>query len=993
MSMARATTSQELNKFLSDGHASKVRAIIVNPPVVLACQVNQNFSTHDGVVQFLFDNVISGSYSNVREGMTVLLGSTPGAYDKGITFARKAPTSNTFYVGETSEVAWANDLFATVLRDFSLWPQYLTMDQNGAVYMKYDIAYTDQHLNKNPVPILGSDRVLRLTGSSVTVQLDASNSYAPGSSVQSHLFTCSGATVTGGTTATPSFEFTSCGSYLVEYTLTAANGKSTTTYREIHVWDDTHLITEISLKSLNGEYLRGGYDFSFTVADQSFTARPRAKVILFSEDWFGGVLGSIGPLSGAENIMAQGWIGDSSESNNEDGGDARITARGPYYWFQKMHNYISVGLQSVTSNPTSWIQMKDMTIDMILWHFLMWRTTSMLCMDVFLTGDTRQAKTLEAPAGNMWEQIITIADLSILSRPCCDPLGRLFIQTDTSLLLTSERTDIPTVVSLTHDDWESIEIEEIIVTPASQVIMSSLSIVGGVGSAFFSLSPGHTPYHYGSPLVKDGLLESSQANSNERAGNILEKENVPFRFSINGLMAANQLIGICPRQRIHIDIVSGDVPSGTTFSGYALVRSVNIEHDPETGIKTMSITADAETKARLYCNGDIPPVAPGEAPWVPPASPQYPPISFPSPYVPPAPTKPALTPLGVIAIYVTAGTNSGLWFTDKTKILTTVPWYQATDSSWTSDEKSKIVGFKMNKYGRCYLYCNYNVAGSTETNIYSVVLGGSGRTIVANNDYFLATMGTGPYGGRPNITAFGVDLTRDKSMAVYLSMQYPDNRSAGYITNGADSLTKTITNNGVYELSGDLAFYDNEWYLTMGYGLGQIRALYRYNAGFSSINYWANNNIVYLNHAEAGDYILTYPPNNQTGIGYLLTNKGNTQLSSFGQGHSNVGAQFAACDPTGQFIMTYNGSVAKSSNFGATWTSLSFPYTGGQMSNNLKFVNLGDENRWMVFFNLTPSAALGIQYTEDGGVTWSSKLGNLIDQVPQTAGVLGAYYA
>src|SRR5690242_16241096 len=115
MTRARAMTSDE--KTLSRLERQRTQLFISgleNRPVVFSARINQVFSTHDMVAQFGWDGLSQGAYANVLVGMTAYIGSVEGAYDVGICRVRKVPTSNLFYVGETSEVDFADNLWVTV---------------------------------------------------------------------------------------------------------------------------------------------------------------------------------------------------------------------------------------------------------------------------------------------------------------------------------------------------------------------------------------------------------------------------------------------------------------------------------------------------------------------------------------------------------------------------------------------------------------------------------------------------------------------------------------------------------------------------------------------------------------------------------------------------------------------------------------------------------------------------------------------------------------
>jgi hypothetical protein len=590
---------------------AKVYAIFDDPPTVFACRVNQSFKTHDKVYEFAYDTP-TGTLANVKPGMTILLGSTAGAYNKGITYVRKAPTSTKIYCGETSEVAWADNLYVTILQDFCIWPEYLLISSDGTVFMKHDVKYVDQHTNMRPVPIIGPDRVAKYEGSPVTVSFDGSDSYVPGSTIASHAFTCSGGSISGANTATPAVTLSAPGRYLLTYTVTSALGVSSTTYRVIYIANSAMLV-EVVAGTITGSYSDGGYSFGIAATNVPLTARVRTKVVLFAEEWYGNAKISYGPYAGAENIPSEGWMADEAITIDETQGTASVNVKSTQYWMQQIHNFVPAGIKSVTGTPAKWIEIKNLTVDLMLWHFFMWRSTASNCVDIFLTGDTRTATELDAPAGNLWEQIKTIAYQSILAIPCCDQYGRIFVEVEPALMHLADRDNVPVIASVDHDDWESISIERPTVTKTAQVVLSGVSVTSNVGKSKYSLSPGHIPQHYGTVLSADRLLLSTQALSNELAGNMLEKENMPYRFDIKNILYNNRLVGICPRQFIDLTVEEADsLRDGIDYSGNAIVKTV--EWTLSDGAWDINWTVEPETKSRLSTNGDIPVVPDDEDP-------------------------------------------------------------------------------------------------------------------------------------------------------------------------------------------------------------------------------------------------------------------------------------------------------------------------------------------------------------------------------------------
>jgi len=582
--MSRAATPQEIAILRSDGLAARLFAIIDQPVTVYQCQVNQTFPTHDRIAQVAYDNA-SGNLSNVLPGMTVLVGTSPGTWERGQARVRKAWTTSTAYIGETSEIRWEDNLYLTVIDEFAIWPRHLRIVGNTP-YIDYDIAYSDQHANFAPVVCMGPDRVLKLTGSTVSTQLD-SKSWVLGSTITGYSWQIvrGNASLSNANTATPTLTANTPGRILVRCQITAANGKTSTGYRTVHVYNDTNPPLEVKLTSFRGNTEHGGFEFSIQLPiTPNFSIRDNSKVILFAEEY----PQSIGPIAGAENVFAIGWIDESECSIDDKNGLAILSIKGTNHLLSKITGF-PVGIENVNGVPTRWTEIQNLTVDKFLFHLLYYRSTLNNAVDFFLSGDTRRTKALQDVSRDLWQQIKTIAESSILASPRCDPFGRLFVQIDANYLEEESRANIPVIMTLTKDDYSRLEIQY---RETQEVALVELSGVAG-DKPIMSSAPGKVFARTGKVLVKDRLLLRDQTSANKLAGLIYNRENRKFDLSID-LVSANRLITLAPSQYLEISINGNDNPRKLEYTGRVIPREVILEHNPESGTLHMSVTAEPE---------------------------------------------------------------------------------------------------------------------------------------------------------------------------------------------------------------------------------------------------------------------------------------------------------------------------------------------------------------------------------------------------------------
>ena len=426
--MTRAATITEVGKFASEKQWSLVYAYIHTAATVLACQVNQAVIDYDMLSELAFDGVTAGASSDVLAGMTVLVGRAPGLCDRGMGYARKAPTSSLLYLGETSGIHAQNNDYITVLNEFGLWLKQASIPlTTGTVLLDTDLVYSDQLAVRKSIVLAGGDRALELSGSSVTAVYALSGA-------ASYVTTCSGASVSGGTTATPSVTVSAAGDYRVTIVATASTGAVTTTHRWLHVVNSGQARNAVLTdNSADGS----GWSAHVKMPDSTSGVRDRAKVLLFARDYYDGTLGSIGSLTGCENGVHVGWIDGKSITQDINGGTVEFDVRPASWWLDQIRNPVEIKISQVTATPATWKEMQTLSVDAMVWHILEHFTTALNSMDVILTGDTRTAVSMTAPIGSLWGQITAIADGLIKANSFVNQYGQLVISIATPLVPVS----------------------------------------------------------------------------------------------------------------------------------------------------------------------------------------------------------------------------------------------------------------------------------------------------------------------------------------------------------------------------------------------------------------------------------------------------------------------------------------------------------------------------------------------------------------------------
>lgn len=610
--MARAATAPELALFRSEGQWSQLFMAVLIPHTIYTARLASLPTSNDQVYE-ISHNTDSGTLSDVKAGMLLYVGTTAGAYDLGMCRIRTAPDASKFYIGETSEIDWLNNAncHLTIVDDFDIHPRHAKVDANGELFMDVNIDYSDQHTNFDPVPVLGSHAVVWLTGATINVSFDASNSWVFDSTITGYSWSAPGASSTSGmTSATPTITYNAAGVYRIYCTVTAANGKTAVGVRYVFVYNDANPpATVFQLANCEGSMDAGGWTFDITMQDEVSLSeiRERTLVILFAKDYYQGTEQSIGPITGRENIIAMGRIGPQEQIRRDPvAGQVHFSVYGPYYWLSKIKT--SACQLEFSSVPADWGQMKDMTVDRVLWHLLHWRSTATMVMDVYPTLDTCLDDKAVTLANFLWGQLNEIAWTKLMARVLCDRYGRLFIEIDPQMIPAASRSSFPTVMTVTEDDWmDVIDFERATAWDTGQVSTSTRQVnSSGVGITLYSLSPGHMPRKYGDWEISDGVLTTSQAISNQKAGLLLGWKNNPYPEIPLKLASNNRMIDICPHQFLDFAVDAADTPRGNAYSGNLIPRRVSLTYDADAHWLSAVTHTEAETFEQPSCNGDVP---------------------------------------------------------------------------------------------------------------------------------------------------------------------------------------------------------------------------------------------------------------------------------------------------------------------------------------------------------------------------------------------------
>jgi hypothetical protein len=967
--MARELTVDELTLLRGDTQGTKLYLAVFRPNTVYTALLNGVPASNDMVYEINF-NGGAGTLSDVKPGMTLYVGTTAGAFDLGMCRIRKAPIAGTFYIGLVSDIEWADNCYLTVVDEFDLWSKHPVIDGDDLI-MDVDVTYSDQHSKLSPVPVLGSHAVVWLDEATVDVEFDASDSWVLGSTITGYSWTAPGSSASSGmTSATPTITYNAPGIYRVLCTVTAANAKTTTGVRHVFVYDRSENMpaTVFQLGQNQGDHDSGGWMFDLSMqAEASLSElRDRSLVILFAEDWYGSSKQSIGPVANRENIVCVGRVVGESLRWDREAGLVHFTVQGLQYWLNKIKTF-PVELHWV-GFPGAWDELAALTVDKALYHILYWHSTVIETMDFYRTEDALYATDAKALGSTIWTQLIDVAYTRLMAMPGVNRWGQLFVEIDPQMVPEADR-DFPEVMEITSIDWqEALDFQRRTVPDVSLISLACQVVNASGGSVTrYSLSPGHVPARYGEPEPPIAqMLAASQSASNQKAGLLFGWRTNPYPDIPISLAMNNRALDLYPRQYYNFAVTEQDTPRGVTFSGRLIPRRISFTYDADAGFLRPDASFEAETFERVSADGDVPESEDQDFSLPPlPDLPDLPDLPLPLPG--PGSETESGPPKVLINDRGTLG-NNGLGLCYSENFNTPFPNWRQVNAGLTPAQYQSINRVVPCPNGALYVA---GLDASTQFLARAPYIGGTFE-IIEDQASINAKLGVMSGGRIAQVSCDGISGER----VVYVLYEV-STRWKFYMGSGSTFVEK-MTLSPADSVVGELSYGNGAWVWTS------------WDGSFSG-HWWRLNSGCTASVAD-GD-LPSYEMNRHkrvlnTGNIFHYLNHVDTSISkSTGNMASlidNVGSGYAinntqrdesafAIDPTATYLMA--PARRKSSDGGASSVDIGslpvsgtpyyFAYAGGA----------GVDSRWI-------AGAVYLYYSEDFGVSWDDKQGDLASLNP-----------
>lgn len=431
-------------------------------------------------ISVAYDNV-TGDYTNVEPGMTLDVGTSPGARDIGSVRIRDGVASSVIPIAQTSPGALpiANNHYLTVRNEFRLWQVLVRRveikDEEGFVtsfveYHDYNIAYSDQNSAIQPQANIvvgltpdGKGYILPklawwaddgLTYRTITLSALASVPLAPGATITARLWAIGDCTLTSGTLSSETITFrVPVGFRWITLTVTDSNGKTHSI--RIPLWTHDASYPPIYDFHLGDDDTQDGRKMTLDLygVDSAFaeSVLARGNEVYFWEDPTFGREAEPAPAQYRPGFL--GWImRDATELKNKRRGGYRVEVGGPEQWMKSVYGFPQK-LTDPGREPETHYEMQHLTGDRLMHYVLRVYTNALTRCNFFPAGTTNEYEEFNTRQGTIWSQIADIAKRCEFGAVGADTLGGIFYRLDYPYLTAAQRAARAKTMTLTPAHW------------------------------------------------------------------------------------------------------------------------------------------------------------------------------------------------------------------------------------------------------------------------------------------------------------------------------------------------------------------------------------------------------------------------------------------------------------------------------------------------------------------------------------------------------------
>ena len=526
-------------------HPQRVKRYVSVAPRTVLFQTQVESVTTDGatggIVALDWTGTLAGTWEAVGAGLTVDVGTTPGAHDVGQLRVRKAATATTLVVAEEApgHTPIAAGHYLTVRDEYRIWTRLNLLREvstGGAIqsfveYKDYDVAFTTGYaalpplanIDLKPAGFVDAGQTYR------TVQLSASRSAAvhPEAALVGVLWDIADGTLVEGTLgdAEIAVRFPAATTFRhVSLQVLDSNGVSSVAYRGVWVHDAEHPPLTVLRVGRDSRGLGREMEFTFfgRATDASETVIPEGATICYWELAAFGPAASAPPAGYIDQFV--GWMMHDVVLHAPRS-TYTLSVAGPHYWLDQI-----TGPQyrlNRTVVPAAWTDLPLLSPDMIVYTLLRWHSTALDVCSLILSGVANEWLKPSIAKASLWQQITSELNAT-MSRARCDSLGAIWLRQRANFLTTDERTARGVTCTLGAESrraTEGVSIATDFGEPVGLVVGSGFAFEVGMKS----YAPGDTPGLGSTVEMPTQALApvAPQAYLNRIAGDYLADANNP----------------------------------------------------------------------------------------------------------------------------------------------------------------------------------------------------------------------------------------------------------------------------------------------------------------------------------------------------------------------------------------------------------------------------------------------------------------------------------
>jgi hypothetical protein len=659
--MSRIPTSAEKTILRTTPFRSKTYMVVEKGTQAFIARVNDP-AILPGATVIAYDG--DSGESAVLPGMTLFNKSLDEVgNEKGSARIKSINTTTNQITIEPNSIDWKDNddlLVDAVFRLYRILPDIIS----GVVKEDFDKAYTNQNDRdkRKPVALMGCDRYA-WRGEPIAFYgwrsfAKAYNVAGERCGIAGYNWDFDGGTImAGGTTApgTPSspnsVKWNTSGERHVSLEVTDDNQNKHKAYRPVIVVDRPAQganppYEEFEIENLEGDWESGEWKASIRVmGDATPSEFPNnARVIIYSEDWYGDTKLSIGGWYGQEDILLCANIIEDSVRQDAETGEVTFEIASITNQLKELDMW-PLNFKNVAGTPAAWHEFKNMTVEDIFWHIVEEHTTLKNIADLFIwTGVSggKRVDFFDASEASIYDQLDQQLLSAIFGHLVSGRYSSVHGNRNFNMLNMYQRLQVGRVMmNLEKQDWiDDLEI-------AGERHRDAVCQVDFIGFIYnpsgdpievYSLAP-ENQKNFGQVEKVTGILLSgstiaaAQPEANELSGLYLAYQNIRFP-SLTAKLRNYRIFDPAHQDLVGLAIQPSDTQRGYDWydpeTGRAkefIVRRVSYEIDHEGGYMTATLGLEASTWGKDGTSGDYPPIPPPDEPDEPPP---YPPPPAPS---------------------------------------------------------------------------------------------------------------------------------------------------------------------------------------------------------------------------------------------------------------------------------------------------------------------------------------------------------------------------